>query len=371
MEANHHLHTFCLQCWFWLVQTTFPHFDSQHHIWDLIKTVPQPEESLETIYMWVEDWDKTWASIHSLWNEESMMHKNLLIQGAIAIADLHHPVEQRCIQINNIFKDYQERVELRHNLRLRGWEENLQCVCMDRQQGAVIEGGQETDRWSKQGKGKEKATEEVNELEDNEDKCPPNPDPSKTGTPAPEVNLPCGGQAKQKCSQALKVGRKHKNAGSSEMVAGPSHKWTNRNSAPAPDCPSPPPVNSPSNSNMPPPPTSQLPLFLPSMIPAPRHCAEPTPPPMDEPEDFSSSGIFVNPIGLLDDTPAPNVSTQDELEVPPVINLSKLTTCKALAECICLLENRVDDKEFELTQIHQMLGLLATQVEWKISAVQG
>ncbi|KAI6003261.1 hypothetical protein F5J12DRAFT_783687 [Pisolithus orientalis] len=99
-------------------------------VWDLIEVVPQPEESLETIYVWVEDWDKTRASIWSWWRyindngisvpkvhnkcmcdytEESVMCQNFLVLGAIAIADLWHPVEQRQIHISDIFKDYQER----------------------------------------------------------------------------------------------------------------------------------------------------------------------------------------------------------------------------------------------------------------------
>ncbi|KAI5998927.1 hypothetical protein F5J12DRAFT_895326 [Pisolithus orientalis] len=108
------------------------------HIWDLIEGVPQPEERLETIYVWVEDWDKTWASICLWWkyidnngisvpkvcNEcmhnytgESVMCQSLLVLGAIAITNLRCPVEQRQIHINDIFEDYQERVELRVQLK--------------------------------------------------------------------------------------------------------------------------------------------------------------------------------------------------------------------------------------------------------------
>ncbi|KIN99338.1 hypothetical protein M404DRAFT_30575 [Pisolithus tinctorius Marx 270] len=133
------------------------------HVWDLIETAPQPEERLEMIYAWVEDWDKTWTGIHSWWKyvdnnritipkvhnkcmcnytEESAMCQNLLAPGAIAIADLQCPVEQRQVHIDDIFKDYQER-----------------------------------------------ATDEVNKLENDKGDHPPNPDPLKTGTPAPKVNL--------------------------------------------------------------------------------------------------------------------------------------------------------------------------------------
>lgn len=72
------------------------------------------------------------------------------------------------------------------------------------------------------------ATDEVNELENNEGECPPNPDPLKTSVPVTETAPPCGecvkakvdceGQpgesceqckvTRQKCSRALRVGRK-------------------------------------------------------------------------------------------------------------------------------------------------------------------
>ncbi|KIN97690.1 hypothetical protein M404DRAFT_32039 [Pisolithus tinctorius Marx 270] len=215
------------------------------HVWDLIEMVPQPEERLETIYGWVEDWDKTWTSIHSWWKyiddngitipkvhnecmhdytEESVMCQNLLVLGAIAIVDLRCPVEQRRVHIDDIFKDYQERqwqqvkVKAVHPVTLkqgglRGWG------------GAGRRVRRQTDSTGK-GKGKEKATDEVDELENNEGDCPPNPDPLKTGTLAPKVDFQCREcmKAKRKCSQSLRVGRKHKNAGSRETAAGPSHK---------------------------------------------------------------------------------------------------------------------------------------------------
>ncbi|KIN93985.1 hypothetical protein M404DRAFT_35489 [Pisolithus tinctorius Marx 270] len=268
------------------------------------------------------------------------------------------------------------------------------------------------------GKGKEKATDKVDELENDKGEHPPNPDPSKTGALAPDANLQCREctkvnaeceglpgesceqcrQAKWKCSWSLRVGRKHKNTGSGEMAAGPSHKWTKsvtvmvttglklriparkplprKNSKPTPRHPTP-HASPPSTSNMPPPPTPQPPLFLPSATPAPRPHPELTPPPMDNPGDLGDSGLFGRPMGLLDDPPMPIVSAQDESKDPPVAetlpvtNPSESTMCEALAECIRLLEGRADDEEFELTQIHQMLGLLATQVERQIGTVQG
>ncbi|KIN98682.1 hypothetical protein M404DRAFT_31168 [Pisolithus tinctorius Marx 270] len=226
------------------------------------------------------------------------------------------------------------------------------------------------------------ATDKVDELENDKSDRPPNPDPSKTGTPTPE--------AKQKCSRLLRVGRKHKNAGSGETAAGPSHKRVKsvtvttetpvltglklripahkppprQNSEPPPEHPTP-RASPPLSSDMPPPPVPQPPLFLPSATPAPRPRPELTPPPMDNPGDLGNGGLFGRPTGLLDDPPALIVSAQDESEGPPVANSSESTTCEALAECIRLLEGRVDDEEFELTQIHQM------RVEQQTGAVQG
>ncbi|KIN94078.1 hypothetical protein M404DRAFT_35415 [Pisolithus tinctorius Marx 270] len=337
------------------------------HIWDLIKTAPQPEERLETIYVWVEDWDKTWTSIRSWWKyvddngitvpkvrdecmcdytEESAMCQNLLVPGAIAIADLRHPVEQRQVHIDDIFEDYQER---------------------QRQQVKVKAARPATLKQGSKGKGKEKATDEVDELENDEGDRPPNPDPSKTGAPAPKVDLRCRecAKAKRKCSRSLRVGRKRKNAGSGEMAAGPSHKWVKsvtvmtetlgltrlklriparkppprQNSEPPPEHPTP-RASPPLSSDMPPPPVPQPPLFLPSATPAPRPRPELTLPPMDNPGDLGDSGLFGRPTGLLDDPPAPVVSTQDESEGPPVketpqvTNPSELTTRETLAECI-------------------------------------
>ncbi|KIN93683.1 hypothetical protein M404DRAFT_35859 [Pisolithus tinctorius Marx 270] len=180
------------------------------------------------------------------------------------------------------------------------------------------------------------------------------------------------------------------------MAAGPSHKWTKsvmvmattetpattglklriparkplprQNSEPTPGHPTP-RASSPSTSNMPPPPTPRPPLFLPSATPAPRPHPELTPPPMDNSGDLGDGGLFGRPTGLLDDPPAPVDSAQDEpedppvAETPPVANPSESTTREALAERIRLLEGRADDEEFELTQINQMLGLLAMRVE--------
>ncbi|KIN94847.1 hypothetical protein M404DRAFT_34627 [Pisolithus tinctorius Marx 270] len=352
------------------------------------------------------------------YTEESAMCQSLLVPGAIAIADLHRPVEQRRIHIDDIFKDYQERVELRAQLEAERLAREP-SICTHRQAATTIGEGQgcapsdteagessrgtgrpvreQTDSTGK-GKGKERATDEVDELENDEGEHPPNPDPSKAGAPAPDPNLRCREctKAKQKCSRSLRVGRKRKNAGSGETAAGPSHKRTKsvtvtattetpattglklqiparkplprQNSELTPGHPTP-RASSPSTSNMPPPPAPRPPLFLPSATPAPRPHPELTPPPMDNPGDLGDGGLFGRPMGLLDDPPAPVVSVQDESEGPPVeetpqvANPSESATRETLAERVRLLEGRADDEEFELTQIHQMLGLLAMRVE--------
>ncbi|KIN93682.1 hypothetical protein M404DRAFT_35858 [Pisolithus tinctorius Marx 270] len=200
------------------------------HVWNLIEAAPQPEERLETIYAWVQDWDKTWASIHSWWKyiddngisvpkvrdecmrdytEESAMCQSLLVPGAIAITDLCCPVEQRRIHIDDIFEDYQERVELRAQLEAERLArepsirtcrqaattigEGQGCMPSDTEAGESSRGTgrpvrEQTDSTGK-GKGKEKATDEVDELENDEGEHPPNPDPSKAGAPAPDPNL--------------------------------------------------------------------------------------------------------------------------------------------------------------------------------------
>ncbi|KIO02718.1 hypothetical protein M404DRAFT_27623, partial [Pisolithus tinctorius Marx 270] len=245
------------------------------------------------------------------------------------------------------------------------------CVPSDTEAGESSGGAgrpvrRQTDSTGK-GKGKEKATDEVDELENDEGDRPPNPDPSNTGALVPEVDLRCKEctKAKQKCSRSLRVGRKRKNAGSGETAAGPSHKRVKsvtvttetpvltglklriparkppprQNSEPPPKHPT--PRASPSlSSDMPPPPIPRPPLFLPSATPVPRPRPELTLPLMDNLGDLGDGGLFGRPTGLLDDPPAPIVSAQDESEGPPVeetlqvANPSESTTRETLAEHI-------------------------------------
>lgn len=108
--------------------------------------------------------------------EELTMHQNLLVLGAIAITDLWHPVEQRWIHIDDIFKDYQERVELRaqleaerlvgeplmhmHRQAARVAGESQDCTPCDTEAGESLRGVKEQARpqtgSTNKGKGKEK-----------------------------------------------------------------------------------------------------------------------------------------------------------------------------------------------------------------------
>ncbi|KAI5991072.1 hypothetical protein F5J12DRAFT_786405 [Pisolithus orientalis] len=110
------------------------------HIRVLMDTVPQPEESLEVIYEWVEDWDQTWAGIYSWWKyvnenkisilkvcnanlhnmtKESAIQQNEVIPVAIAIVDLWQPEGQHRFNIDNLFEDYRGWVEERVRLEAK------------------------------------------------------------------------------------------------------------------------------------------------------------------------------------------------------------------------------------------------------------
>ncbi|KAI5993792.1 hypothetical protein F5J12DRAFT_785921 [Pisolithus orientalis] len=316
------------------------------HVWDLIEMVPQPEERLEMIYAWVEDWDKIWTGIHSWWK---YIDNNGITIPKVCNKCMHDYTKESAMCQNLLSGE--GRVER----AARGGEVDKGTFYAHTQSGS-------NNNSTGKGKGKEKATDKVDELENNEGNRPPNPDPSKTGAPAPEC----------------------KNAGSGGTAAGLSHKRTKSVT-----------VMMMTETLV----TTGLKLQIPARKPPPRQNSELTPvhptprasppllsdmppppltlPPMDNPGDLGDCGLFGRPTGLLDNPPTPVVSTQDKSEGPPVeetpqiANPSELTTHETLAECIQLLEGRADDEEFELTQIHQMLGLLVMQVERQIGAVQG
>ncbi|KAI6003472.1 hypothetical protein F5J12DRAFT_783542 [Pisolithus orientalis] len=162
------------------------------HVRVLINTAPQPEESLEAIYKWVEDWDQTWG------------------QAARGEGQDHAPEDT---------------------------EGNPS-------RGAACSTGEGSGSASK-GKGKQKATSKEDELADDVDNDegdgepgPPAKGPCAAGDDEPcetcaQANLACIREpeasckwcrkAKCKCLHSRSVGRKQKNS-STVGEAGPSHK---------------------------------------------------------------------------------------------------------------------------------------------------
>ncbi|KIN97273.1 hypothetical protein M404DRAFT_32490 [Pisolithus tinctorius Marx 270] len=251
------------------------------HVRVLIDTAPQPKESLEAIYEWVEDWDQTWAGIYSWWKyvdknkisipkvcdanlhdvtEESAIQQNEVIPAVIAIADLRQREGQRRFNIDDLFKDYQEWVEERTQLEAKrlakapsmhtwgqaargeGREHAPEDTEGHLSRGAARLTGEGSGSASK-GKGKQKATSEEDELADDvdNDKGDGKPGPSTKGPHAAGDNKPCETcaqvnlmcvrepeasckwcrKAKRKCSCSRGVGRKNS---STVGEAGLSHK---------------------------------------------------------------------------------------------------------------------------------------------------
>ncbi|KAI6003171.1 hypothetical protein F5J12DRAFT_783616 [Pisolithus orientalis] len=250
------------------------------HIRVLINTAPQPKESLEAIYEWVEDWDQTWAGIYLWWKyvdknkisipkvhdanlhdmtKESAIWQNKVIPGAIAIADLQWPEGQHRFNIDDLFEDYQESVEERAQMEaerlakapsMHTWGqaargEGRDCTPEDTKgnpsRGAACLTGEGSGSVSK-GKWKQKATSEEDELAD-DDEGNGEPGPSTKGPHAAGDNKPCKTcaqenlacigepeasckwcrKAKHKCLHSQGVGRKQKNSGTIGE-AGLSHK---------------------------------------------------------------------------------------------------------------------------------------------------
>ncbi|KAI6025672.1 hypothetical protein F5J12DRAFT_889556 [Pisolithus orientalis] len=173
----------------------------------LTRAVPQPEEMLEIIYKWVDKWDAD-ATIYLWWKyvdnheiampdldghclqeltEQSAFKNNLFIVGAIVITDLWQPEGQRQFLVEDVFKDYQERVK--------------EWVHLEAERLAI---------------------NKVDKLERNQGDNPPNPGPSRG------VLENCANDAgrQNKSVAGLRVGRKWKNSGNGGMMAGPLHKQT-------------------------------------------------------------------------------------------------------------------------------------------------
>ncbi|KAI6000319.1 hypothetical protein F5J12DRAFT_894769 [Pisolithus orientalis] len=209
------------------------------HVRVLINTAPQPEESLEAIYEWAEDWDQTWAGIYSWWKyvnenkisilkvhnanlcdmtEESAIQKNEAIPTAIAIADLQQPEGQCRFNINDLFEDYQEQVEERAWLEAKRlakapsmctWGqaargEGQDCTPEDTKgnpsRGVACSTGEGPGSASKK-KGKQKEDELADDIDN--DKGNGKPGPSTKGPHAAGDNEPCETCAQEGKTQVL------------------------------------------------------------------------------------------------------------------------------------------------------------------------
>ncbi|KIN95014.1 hypothetical protein M404DRAFT_34533 [Pisolithus tinctorius Marx 270] len=341
------------------------------HIRVLIDTVPQPEESLEAIYEWVEDWDQTWAGIYSWWKyvdknkisilkvhdanlcdmtEESTIWQNKVIPVAIAIADLWQPEGQHRFNIDDLFEDYQEWcmslylflqwVEERTWLeaerlakapsmhtwgqaaRGEGQEHAPEDTEGHLSRGAAHLTGEGSGSTSK-GKGKQKATSEEDELADdiNDDKGDGEPGPSTKGPHAGGDNEPC-----ETCAQANLAC-----IGEPEV----SCKW----------------------------------------------CRKPLPVPVDDPQasllidelQVEIKPFFVTATSLLDKPGDIEVMAQSDtllaVEILEVKYPRKQLTAN-IVKHLQVLEARAKDEEFKLEQVYRLLEMLARQVTHQIKTAQ-
>ncbi|KIO11047.1 hypothetical protein M404DRAFT_20576 [Pisolithus tinctorius Marx 270] len=422
------------------------------HVRVLIDTAPQPEESLEAIYEWVADWDQTWAGIYSWWKyvdeneisilkvrdanlrdmtEESAMEQNKVIPAVIAIADLRWPEGQRRFHIDDVFEDYQERVEERARLeaerlakapsmrtrgqaaRGEGQDHAPEDTEGNPSRGAARSTGGGSGSASK-GKGKQKATSEEDELADDvDDEGEGEPGPSAkrprvAGDNEPcetcaQANLRCVGEpessckqcqkAKRKCSRSRGVGRKRKNSGTIGE-AGPSHKrvrsiMTSKAALAEPATgpakkltlkiparkrqPDPTPTHSPSPQPTPsphdPPPTPRL--FFHGATPTPGPSFKPSPVPVDGPQ-VELEPFFATATSLLDEPGDVEAMAQSDTpsaaEIPEVEYPCERSTAN-IVERLRVLEARAEDEEFELEQVYRLLGMLARRVTYRIETV--
>ncbi|KAI5982897.1 hypothetical protein F5J12DRAFT_899937 [Pisolithus orientalis] len=288
------------------------------HVRVLINTVPQPEESLEVIYKWVEDWDQTWAGIYLWWKyidenkisilkvcdtnlhdmtEESVIWQNKAIPGVITIVDLQWPEGQHRFNIDDLFEDYQEWVEERAQMEAerlakapsmctwgqaaRG--EGQDCAPEDTKgnpsRGAACLTGEGSGSASK-GKGKQKATSEEDELADdvNNDEGdskpgPPTKGPHTAGDNEPcetcaQANFTCVGEPEASCKQCRKA----------KCKCSCSQGVGRKQPDPTPTCL---PLPDPAPSLHDPSPTPCL--FFHGATPMPRPAPKPSPVPVDDP----------------------------------------------------------------------------------------
>ncbi|KIO00607.1 hypothetical protein M404DRAFT_29306 [Pisolithus tinctorius Marx 270] len=357
--------------------------------------------------------------------EESTIQQNEVILGVIAIADLRRPKGQRRFHINDIFEDYQERVEERacleaerlakalsvHTQGQTAREEGQDHAPEDTKghpsRGAARLAGGGSGSVSK-GKGKQKATSEEDELaddvDDDEGDGEGEPGPSAKGPrvagdnkpceTCAQANLRCVGEpessckqcqkVKRKCSRSRGVGRKRKNSGTIGE-AGPSHKQVKSimtlKAAPAEPAtgpakkltlkilarkwqPDPTPTCSPMPQLTPSPhdPSPSPHLFFCGATPMPGPSTLPVP--VNEPQ-IEFEPFFAIATGLLNKPGGVEESVQSDTpsgtEIPEVENPCEQSTA-SFVEHLRVLEARAEDEEFELEQIYQLLEMLARQV---------
>ncbi|KIO10276.1 hypothetical protein M404DRAFT_21248 [Pisolithus tinctorius Marx 270] len=364
------------------------------HVRVLINTAPQPEESFEAIYKWVEDWDQTWAGIYLWWKyidenkisipkvhntnlcdmtEESVIWQNEVILAVIVIADLRQPEGQCRFNVDDLFEDYQEWVEERTQLEAKRLAKALSMHTRAKQHKATSEEDELVDNGEGEPGPSAKGPRRAGENE-----------PCKTCAQAnlvcirePESSCKWCQKAKHKCSCSCGVGRK--NSGT-VGGAGPSHKQVKSiTSSKQPDltptC-SPLPELTPSPHNPSPAPH----LFFHGATPMPGPSFKPSPFPVDNPQmpllinkpQGKIEPFFATATSLLDEPGDVEVMAQSDTpsvsEFPEVKYPHEWLTAN-IVEHLQVLEVRAEDEEFKLEQVYQMLEMLARQVTHWIETV--
>ncbi|KIO04283.1 hypothetical protein M404DRAFT_26480 [Pisolithus tinctorius Marx 270] len=340
------------------------------HVRVLIDTVPQPKESLEVIYEWVEDWDQTWAGIYSWWKyinknkvsipkvrdanlhnmtEESAIRQNEVILVAIAIVDLRQPEGQCRFNVDDLFEDYQEWVEERTRLEakrlakalsMHTWGqaargEGQECGPEDTKghssRGAAHLMGEGSGSMRK-GKGKQKATSEEDELADNVD------DDEGNGEPGPSTKGPHtagDNEPYETCAQIQPL----------QFAI-----------------------------------LCQHPISFCRATPMPGPSFKPSPVLVDDPQvslpidklQGKIEPFFAMATSLLDQPGDIEVTAQSDTpsaaEIPEVEYPCERLTANII-EHLQVLKVRAKDKEFKLEQVYQLLEMLARQVTHWIETV--
>ncbi|KIO00941.1 hypothetical protein M404DRAFT_29139 [Pisolithus tinctorius Marx 270] len=346
--------------------------------------------------------------------EETMMQQNEVIPAVIAIADLCQPEGQRRFHIDDVFEDYQERVEERVHLEaerlakatsVHTWGQTARDEGQDHApgdtEGDTARGGTHSAGGGSgsaiKGKGKQWATSEEDELANDkgngQGKLSPSTkglcvtgddEPCKTCAQAnlvcirePEASCKWCRKAKCKCLCSRGIGRKRKNSGTAGE-AGLSHKWVKSimtsKAAPA----------EPATG-----PAKKLTLKIPAhkWQPDPTPTCSPLPQPTPSPHDplptphffFCGATPTPGPSTLPDpvNKPCPTLPFDEpQIEFKPfsMIATGLLNELGGTKEPVWddtpsgaeILEARAEDKEFKLEQIYWLLEMLVRQVTHQI-----